>query len=235
MDIRDELTARSPLRILDRSMHGGLGTGGLGVVCAPAGVGKSAFLVDVALDELLRGREVLHFALEHATERVRSYYRQIFDEIVRAERIERPSEVWSDLERGLRIQAYQGASFGVATLERTLSLLDEHAGFLPDVVVVDGYDWARGSSREVDGIKRAIRGHGCELWMSASVEDTGDGGPFVAFPDPLPRYREVVDVLFSLCGAAGVVHVRLLKDREGVEPRALDLDLDPTTLLLVRA
>ena len=55
-----ELTERSPMRVFENSIHGGLGAGNLGVVVARHGMGKTAFLVDIALDDLLRGRKVLH-------------------------------------------------------------------------------------------------------------------------------------------------------------------------------
>ena len=47
--IRQEAILRGPLRVLDRSIRGGLGKGHLGVIMAPAGVGKTAFLVQVGL------------------------------------------------------------------------------------------------------------------------------------------------------------------------------------------
>ena len=53
---RKELNERSPLRLLENSIHGGLGRGNLGVVVARHGVGKTAFLVGVALDDLLRSK-----------------------------------------------------------------------------------------------------------------------------------------------------------------------------------
>ena len=49
---RKFLNARSPLRLLERGLHGGLGPGNVGVVLAGHGVGKTSFLVCVALDEL---------------------------------------------------------------------------------------------------------------------------------------------------------------------------------------
>ena len=52
--IRQEAILQSTLRILDRSIRGGLGKGHLGVIMAPAGVGKSACLVQLGLDALLR-------------------------------------------------------------------------------------------------------------------------------------------------------------------------------------
>ena len=39
-----EINERSPLRVFERSIHGGLGKGNLGVVMSRAGVGKTAFL-----------------------------------------------------------------------------------------------------------------------------------------------------------------------------------------------
>ena len=51
---RKEINEQSPLRILEQSSHGGLGRGNLGVVMARAGENKTAFLVHIALDDLLR-------------------------------------------------------------------------------------------------------------------------------------------------------------------------------------
>ena len=50
----------------------------MGLVVAEAGVGKSALLVQIALDRLLRGSRVLHIAGEHAVDHVRAYYSEIF-------------------------------------------------------------------------------------------------------------------------------------------------------------
>ena len=60
---RKFVNARSPLRLLEKGLHGGLGCGNLGVVLAGHGVGKTSFLVCVALDDLLRGNNVLHVSL----------------------------------------------------------------------------------------------------------------------------------------------------------------------------
>ena len=63
---RKEVNERSPMRVFEKSMHGGLGRGNVGVVLSRAGVGKTALLVQIALDDLLRDRRVLHISTEHA-------------------------------------------------------------------------------------------------------------------------------------------------------------------------
>src|SRR5512132_13758 len=80
--IRQEAILQSPLRFLDRSIRGGLGKGHLGVIMAPAGVGKSACLVQLALDALLRGKPVLHVAVRQSVEHVSARYDALFDELV---------------------------------------------------------------------------------------------------------------------------------------------------------
>src|SRR5512134_2155959 len=84
--IRQEAILQSPLRILDRSIRGGLGKGHLGVIMAPAGVGKSACLVQIGLDALLREKPVLHLAFGQSVEHVAARYDGLFDEL--AERVD---------------------------------------------------------------------------------------------------------------------------------------------------
>ena len=64
---RKFLNARSPLRLLEKGLHGGLGPGNLGIVIGGPGVGKASFLVGVALDELLRSGRVLHVSMTQGT------------------------------------------------------------------------------------------------------------------------------------------------------------------------
>jgi KaiC/GvpD/RAD55 family RecA-like ATPase len=106
-----ELTERSPLRVLDRSIHGGLGRGNLGVACAGAGAGKSAFLVAVALDHLLAGRQVLHVALDHPVDRVRDYYDEIFAELAATESLEDVPRTRQEIERNRRIHVFGPHTF----------------------------------------------------------------------------------------------------------------------------
>ena len=75
---RNYLNARSPLRLLEQGLHGGLGAGNLGVVVAAHGVGKTPFLVGVALDELLRGGSVLHACCDQTVGHVRAHYDTVF-------------------------------------------------------------------------------------------------------------------------------------------------------------
>src|SRR3954447_25835064 len=105
---RNDLNARSPMRVFERSIHGGLGRGNVGVVAARAGVGKSAMLVQIALDDLLRDRKVLHISHEHAVDHVRAYYDEIFHEIATSRKLEAESDIARDIERNRLIFSHLG-------------------------------------------------------------------------------------------------------------------------------
>src|SRR5690242_19252674 len=100
-----EVNLGSPLRVLESSIHGGLGQGKLGVVMARAGIGKTAFLVQVALDDLMRDRDVIHFALGQRLEHVQSWYDALFDDLADYTGLENAGLVRASAMRHRLIQA----------------------------------------------------------------------------------------------------------------------------------
>jgi hypothetical protein len=230
-----EINERSPLRLLDRTLHGGLPPGNLGVACAGPGAGKSAFLVAIALDHLMRGKQVLHVALDHPVERVRDYYDEIFAEMSREEQLEDVAGVRAGIERNRRIHAYAPHAFEVAKLDKTLSFLEDHTAMHPDLIVVDGYDWSRADAVEIAGLKQLAADREAELWMSARLDRDLPVTHPRGYPEPLGLHDKLIDVLLRLKGADGTVHVQLLKDHDHPVQADVALDLDPTTLLLKRA
>ena len=102
---RKEINERSPLRVFERSIQGGLGKGNVGVVMSRAGAGKTAFLVGVALDVLMRGGKVLHVSLDKPIDRVRGHYDDIFMELAHIQSLEDEDELSTTYrDASLRLQ-----------------------------------------------------------------------------------------------------------------------------------
>ena len=91
------------MRVFDKSMHGGLGRGNVGVVASGPGVGKTPLLVQIALDDLLHDRKVLHITHEHTVDHVRTYYSEIFHDICVSSQLEDPDSEMLDVERNRMI------------------------------------------------------------------------------------------------------------------------------------
>ena len=69
--LKKELRLQNPLRFMERENEDILPEGGLGAVIARAGVGKTAILVQLALNTLLKGKNVLHISLNDPVKKVR--------------------------------------------------------------------------------------------------------------------------------------------------------------------
>jgi len=78
--IKEELLRRSPIRLLEKSIQGGLAAGEMGIVASQRGVGKTSVLVQIALDRLLQGRKVIHVSFVQHRQNVLIWYDDIFEE-----------------------------------------------------------------------------------------------------------------------------------------------------------
>jgi hypothetical protein len=227
-----ELNERSPLRVFERSIRGGLGPGNIGVVVARRGVGKSAFLVGVALDNLMRGKNVLHVALGQSLGRVREYYDEIFVDLARTSRLEDMDTVKRELERHRHIHAYLGATFSVAKLRDEVSLLREFVHFSPAALVVDGWNFEGASLEDLRELHALAKEFDAELWMSAVCHRESRKNER-GVPEPLLHLESQLDVIVRLAHDGKNVHVSLLKDHENPRPSEARLALDPVTMLLI--
>jgi len=230
-----EVNEQSPLRILENSIHGGLGKGNLGVLMARAGVGKTACMVQIGLDDLMRNRGVLHIALEQTLEHMHSWYDALFDDLARRTHLEDRDTVQASVARHRIIQAYAGG-FDAARLRQALGRFDQHLHFKPEAILIDGYNWAAGRSglrALLVDLKACARETGAELWMSAQTLGQGTGDHPIRFAPPCDEVQDLIDVAVSLEPHDSHVSVRLLKDHGNANPADVRLKLQSDTLRLV--
>jgi hypothetical protein len=227
-----ELNERSPLRLLEQSIHGGLGRGNLGVVVAQAGVGKTAFLVGVALDDLMRGRKVLHVALDEPVDKIRDYYDEIFMDLARSSGLEDLGNERLKVERNRNIHTYVGNAFSIAKLRAAIEFLRTHMHFDPEALIIDGFRFEKAGAEDLAALRQLAREIDGELWMSA-VTQRRIGAGDRSIPEPVAHLASALDVILSMESEGGVVHLRLLKDHDNPDVSDSHVALDATTLLLI--
>jgi hypothetical protein len=225
------LNARSPLRLLEKGLHGGLGRGNLGLVLAGPGIGKTSFLVGVALDDLLRGKPVLHVALDHNVQHVRDYYDTVFADLVSSAHLdESPSAVRAEMDKLRRIRVYPHGAFDAKRLREALAL-EKEMGAQPELVVVDGLDVAHRTTAELDEWCAAARDADVEVWMASNAPSER----IASLPKELAALERCFGAILVMEPSAGGVALRALKDHDNPDVAALHVALDPKTLLLVRS
>lgn len=224
---RKEVNEQSPMRILEASIHGGLGRGNLGVVVARHGVGKSSFLVGVALDDLMRGEPVLHIALDSTVSHVRAYYDTVFDELSASSHLENAARVHADVDKNRRIRAYAPGEFSVAKLREAVKLESE-SGAPPSLVVIEGLDLEGTDRDEIGELKALASELSAEVWLSAHSHRESP------MPEAVEGMLDLFSVVLSLEPHPEHIRLRALKDHENPDVSDLNVALDPKSLLLVR-
>jgi predicted ATP-dependent serine protease len=228
-----EMHERSPLRVFEQSIHGGLGKGNLGVVMSRAGIGKTAFLIDVAIDDLLQERRVLHVTLEDTVERLRDFYDTLFAELRRVIRLADPLRAHLLMERNRMIHAYRGGELSVEKLRKNAEFLRDHAHFEPEVIILDGVDFQRTSNEELSGLKSLAQERDIEVWLSARSDRSRPPRDPRGVDEQVIRFGDFISVMVLLHPEEeGVIMLQLLKDHENENVAHLKMKLDPTTMLL---
>lgn len=231
-----EVNAQSPLRILEKSIHGGLGKGNLGVVMARAGVGKTACLVQIGLDDLLRDRRVLHIAVGQTLEHVHAWYDALFDDLAERTALADRESVRASGARHRIIQTYAKNELSTERLEKALEMLQKHLNFTPHAILVDGYDWSgphTTTAAELGAFRAYAQRVGAELWITAQTRIADTGPHPTKLCPPAEAFETLIDVAIFLEPHGEHVTVRLLKDHDDAIPPDTHLQLHCDTMRLV--
>jgi len=226
---RKYLNARSPLRLLEKGLHGGLGTGNVGAVVAGPGIGKSSFVVGVATDALLRDRSVLHITLDHSVGHVRDYYDSVFGSLSKAAKLDDPILTHAEIDSRRRIRAYAPGDFSPARLSEAIKIESE-AGASPTLVLIEGLattDLIPSGLRDLCALAEE---KGVEIWVTLDSDDDET----CRLPAAISDQTDALSVILTLEPEGAEVRLRAIKDHENQELQNLHVALDPTTMLLVR-
>jgi len=211
---------KSPVRLLDRALQGGLGRGNFGVVLSRTGVGKTGFLIGLALDRLLQGKRVL-------------YYDQLLQAMAKQLELDNMLERRLEVERGRHILVYNRETFTLEKLRQSISFLREGAGFAPDMVIMDGTprfeyseDW------EIEGICALAREMDAEVWTGSNLHREGQELDERGVPHEVAWHEENLAVILSLQSQNDHVRVHILKEHDSEHPPSISLELDPETRML---
>jgi len=226
---QEQMTARNPLRVLDKILAGRPAAGGLGLVLAPAGVGKTAFLVQIGLDSILRGKKVLHIALGQNTDHLQAWYDALFDDLAGSDHDGEVEEMRTAAARNRILQTFTDKSLSPQRLEQTVDLFGKHLDFHPDLLLVDGYDWQAASTiltaAAIGAFRACAHRLQAPLWMTAQPKTSLAVRSVAGCLGPCREWEELIDVAVYLEPAGSDVSVRIIKDN------GLDSIPDPHLLI----
>ena len=144
-------TVSTGWNVIDDLMDGGLGPGELGVFVAPAGIGKSWGLVNVAANAVKKNLNVIHYTLELSAPYVGLRFDSVFTGIAAQNlkyHIEEVKNCVDKLSGKLVVKYYPTKSATVNTIKAHLDRC-KMQGYKPDAIVVDYADLLRGTGKEI--------------------------------------------------------------------------------------
>ena len=166
--------------VIDDLMDGGLAPGELGVVMAPAGIGKSWLLINIGANAVRAGKTVIHYTLELNE----NYVGQRYDSVItgiNAQNLKNYQndivEKMSSIQGELVIKYYPTKSVGImglkAHIEKTIML-----GQKPDLIVVDYADLLKVNTKKdkheaLEELYEELRGmageYSCPIWTASQA------------------------------------------------------------------
>jgi hypothetical protein len=226
----NDLIVNNPLRALGLEDKGG-GTvqSMMGLVMARAGLGKTAILVQFALDCMLLGNKVLHVSIGEGVDKTRAWYDDILSLLTDGEKIESIPEVM----KNRMIMTFKESSFSKAKLVERLDDLVEQNIYKPECLIIDGYDFDNNDKKSLEELRNFMNERGLKMiWFSAVIHR---GDPRVSLdgvPAPCHEVDGLFDTVLLIKPENDAMKLDILKcDSCSVDP-GTTLMLDPSTMLI---
>lgn len=229
MDNKD-LIATNPLRVLytekDTSSR-------MGLVMSRAGLGKTAILVQIALDSILCGKKVLHVSIGQSLDKTRIWYDDICRDVAASNKIHNQSELQDKINRNRLIMTFNESSFSRPKLEERLNDLIYQNIFRPECMIIDGYDFEKDDRLLIADIRELTDAASLNTWFSAVCRED-ESGDASGVPTPCDTVGDLFDTVILLKPekASQCIAMKVIKDTTAGNAAGKTLNLDPATLMI---
>ena len=231
--VKEELIQRSPVGFFMKSIHGGLTQGELGVIASLSGLGKTSVLVQIAMDQLLQGKKVIHVSFTQHTDYVLAWYEDIFNEFISKKNLEHEQDVKNEIVKNRVLMKFNQEGLTVDQILKSLKAMIRDGGFAAEYVIVDGYNFSPQEREKVSRFKEFAQELGLCIWFSCTVNDRESSCDKKHIPLLIKDYSDLFDVIVVLDPKQDHIEFTVSRDRDIHNPEHLALKLDPKTLLIL--
>ncbi|GHV87153.1 hypothetical protein AGMMS50255_4490 [Spirochaetia bacterium] len=229
---KQELIQRSPIRVFEKSIHGGLKAGEIGVIASPSGIGKTSVLVQIALDKLLQSQKVIHVSFTQHTDYVLAWYEDIFDEFTKKKNLQNVGEVKTDLVKNRVLMNFNQDGISADQILKSLRAMIVDGGFKAQALIIDGLDFSKIDRDRIANTKEFAKEQGLEVWYSCTVPSGEGQYNKQNIPVLIKDYADLIDSVIVLDPKPDHISLSVSKDRAAYNPASMALKLDPKTLLI---
>ncbi len=226
----NELIVNNPLRALGLEDKSGGGIQAMmGLVMARAGLGKTAILVQFALDCMLLGNKVLHVSIGEGVDKTRTWYDDILSLLTEGEKIGSIPAIM----KNRMIMTFKESSFSKVLLEERLDDLVKQNIYKPECLIIDGYDFANNDKESLEGLRNFMNERGLKMiWFSAVSHRDDKRVSLDGVPAPCHEVDSLFETVLLIKPVGDAMRLEILKcDSCKLDPGTI-LMLDPSTMLI---
>ncbi len=187
---------------------------GFGAVLSRAGIGKTSFLVQIALTRLLKNEKILHISLDDTMEKINLRYDEGYNNLV-------DSIGYVDPQKAVRLLedinpnrvgiSYTEATFDTEKIEDYLNSFKKADLDFPTLMIIDGLDFDTDISGILTQLKAIQDKFSMAIWFAMKThreEALCDGG----FPVQLENHKDLFKKAVMLNPVENRVEVSVLTD-----------------------
>ncbi len=225
----EPLVQQNPLRVLNMSKE----QNQMGLVMARAGLGKTALLVQIALDAILRGKRVIHVSIGESIDKTKTWYDDILQLILQEHSVTRPHELIDMVAHHRMIMTFKVAAFTRSRLEERLNDLVLQDIFRPNCLIVDGFDFVKTTREDLEDIKNLLENMNMQAWFSAICHRDDPRVSPTGVPAPCHELDDLFDMAVLLKPQANAtIQLDIIRNYGEQVEGGKSLSLDPTTMMV---
>ena len=230
---KQELIEKNPIRHL-KGESDAKESSRMGLVMARAGVGKTALLVQIAMDSLMNDKQVVHVSVGQSLDKTKLWYDDMFKDIAAGCKLENAGEIHDTIMRNRMIITFNESTFSLAKLEERLHDLVQQNVIKPSCMVVDGFDFVKTDRAVLEGMRELGKGMDLQIWFSAVCDDGSDSQSGTGLPAPCKGMEDLFNtvVLLQPVHQSECIDLKILKGSAAVSKCGKLLKLDPMTFMI---
>lgn len=228
----NDVVVNNPLRALGLEDQAGKDNKPvMGLVMARAGLGKTAILVQFALDCMLLGNKVLHVSIGEGIDKTRTWY----DDML-ALLNEGKNEPIPELMKNRMIMTFKESNFSNAILEERLNDFVQQNIYKPECIIIDGYDFVANDRTAIEELRDLMVKVGVKMvWFSAVSHREDTRVSSAGVPAPCHEIDDLFDSALLINPEGDAMKLKIVKcDACKLDP-GTTLMLDPSTMLIQKA
>ena len=229
--LKKELILRDPLSFLGYETDETEKKGNFGAVTSRAGVGKTAFLVQIAISSQLKDKNVLHISIQDPVDKVNLWYKELFLNLTQNHDAKESSQLWESLLTKRFIMTFETESFDFTKLISRIDELRTQDIFVPQLIILDGLSIDDSMQPELNQLKNYAAKNNFTIWFSVRTHRHQPEDPVTMLKQLSENTNDLFNMIIQLLPHKDKIQVKRLPLTGETNDRP-SLLIDPSTMMI---